>query len=132
MITFPEQPDTEPFKDDDAENDTLYTLRQPYTYVTLAKEPIIIPAGFKTDEVSIPSFMWTILRMAPDGYYRAAGVVHDYLYSTGGENDVWTRKECDKILLEILLLQDVAWFRRRALYLAVRLFGHTHWKTSTK
>ena len=132
MITYPDQPDTDPFKDDLDINNTLYVLRQPYTYVTQAKYTITIPEGFKTDETSVPRGMWTIVGVLPDGYYRCAAVIHDYLYSTGGLNGVFVRKDCDKILLELLTLQDVPYIQRKALYLAVRLFGGPHWKEKTE
>ena len=132
MITYPDQPDTDPIKDDTSLNDTLYVLRSAYTYVTLSNQTIIIPEGFRTDEVSIPPAAWTILSMSPDGYYRAAGVVHDYLYATSGESGKYKRKDCDKILREIMKREDVSWFQRNACYLAVRVFGGKHWVSATK
>lgn len=130
-ILFPDAPDTDPYKDDDQLNDTEYRLRSAYQYTTLANVVILIPEGFKTDEVSAPQASWSFVGMPPDGYYRAAGVVHDYLYGLNGKLPnmiTYTRKECDDILIEILTRLNVPWLKRKAVYLAVRLFGSTHWK----
>ncbi len=132
MIKFPDAPDTDPFKDNAAENDTEYKLRSAYQYATLAGQTITIPAGFTTDGVSAPQITWSLIGLPPDGYYRAAGIVHDYLYTLGGKiprrTVAYTRKECDQILLEILTRCKVPWLKRKAAYLAVRLFGGSHWK----
>lgn len=125
-ILFPDAPDTDPYKDDDQLNDTEYRLRSNYQYTTLANVVILVPEGFHTDELSAPQATWSFIGLPPDGYYRAAGVVHDYLYATNGMNENFTRKQCDDILLEILTRLDVPWLKRKAAYLAVRLFGQTH------
>lgn len=129
-ILFPDAPDTDPYKDDDALNDTEYSLRQPYQYKTLAGLIINIPQGFRTDEVSAPQATWSFVGLPPDGYYRAGGIVHDYIYSLNGAvcTPELTRLECDKILLEIMTRLDVPWLKRQLAYKAVRLFGGSHWK----
>lgn len=132
IISFDDQPDTDPYKDDDALNDTEYYLRSAYQYKTLAGQIITVPAGFRTDEVSAPQASWSFVGMPPDGYYRAAGVVHDYLYGLNGKipnrTIAYTRQECDEILVEILSRLNVPWLKRKAVYCAVRLFGGSHWK----
>ena len=129
-ILFPDAPDTDPYKDDDQLNDTEYRLRSNYQYTTLANVVILVPVGFRTDEVSAPQATWSFIGIPPDGYYRAAGVVHDYLYSLNGKlpNITFTRQQCDDILVEILSRLDVPWWKQKAVYLAVRLFGNSHWK----
>lgn len=127
-ILFPDAPDTDPYLDTDALNDTEYRLRSNYQYTTLANVVILVPNGFRTDEVSAPQATWSFIGMPPDGYYRAAGVVHDYIYSTNGLNGMFTRKACDDILVEILGRLGCPWIKQKAVYLAVRLFGGSHWK----
>ena len=128
-IKFPDAPDTDPYRDTDALNDTEYKLRSNYQYTTLANVVILVPEGFRTDEVSAPQATWSFVGMPPDGFDRAAGVVHDYLYSLNGKlpNTTYTRKQCDDILIEILTRLNVPWLKRQAVYLAVRLFGNSHW-----
>lgn len=130
IIKFPDQPDTDPYKDDDALDDTEYYLRSAYQYTTLAGLIITVPAGFRTDGVSAPQATWSFIGVLPDGYDRAAGIVHDNIYSLQGKLPTVTlmRKQCDDILLEILTRLNMPWMKRKAVYLAVRLFGATHWK----
>jgi hypothetical protein len=128
VIAFPEPPDVAPFKDDQALNDTLYYSRSAYQYRTRAGILIVIPADFHTDLLSAPQVSWSALGMPPDGYYRSAAYVHDYLYGTNGLNGVFTRQQCDLILVEILGQLGCPWLKQKAVYLAVRLFGGSHWK----
>lgn len=131
VIVFPDAADTAPFKDDNADNDTEYRLRSPFHYSTLNGIGITVPQGYETDGMSAPQISWSLIGLPPDGYYRDAGIVHDYLYSLNGKllNGItYDRKGCDDILLEILTRLDVPWLKRKAAYLAVRLFGATHWK----
>lgn len=131
-IVFPDAADTDPFKDDNADNDTEYKLRSPFHYTTLSGIGITVPQGFETDGVSAPQVSWSLIGLPPDGYYRDAGIVHDYLYSVKGAVPTvippFTRQQCDDILLEILTRLDVPWIKRKAAYLAVRLFGGSHWQ----
>ncbi len=128
MITFPDQPDVEPFRDDSQVDDTIYVQRDNYCYMTLDGMAIIIPKGEKTDGGSVPRIAWSIIGLTPDGYERAAYDVHDHLYTTNGENGRFTRLDTDKILLEILVRLGVPWYQRWPVYHAVRLFGGSHWK----
>lgn len=132
MFFFPDAPDTDPVRDDSAINDTEYVLRSAYQYTTLNNIRIYIPAGFRTDELSAPQATWSFIGLPPDGYYRACGVVHDFLYANLGKIPgafvTLSRKACDDILLEILTRLQVPYLKRQAAYLAVRLFGMSHWK----
>jgi uncharacterized protein DUF1353 len=129
-ILFPDAPDTDPYKDDDQLNDTEYRLRSSYQYTTLANVVILVPEGFRTDEVSAPQATWSFVGMPPDGYYRAAGVVHDYIYSLNGKlpTITYTRQQCDQILVEILSRLGMSWLKKKLVYLAVRIGGASHWK----
>lgn len=132
VIKFPEPPDTAPFKDDQQLNDTMYYLRSAYQYTTVAGFQINVPADFHTDELSAPAATWSFIGMPPDGYYRAAAVVHDYLYGTQGlfkikSKTVFTRQQCDAILVDILRQLGCPWLKQKAVYLAVRIGGGSHW-----
>lgn len=126
-IYFPDEPDADPI------TDTLYKLRRAYVYTTLAGVRIFVPLGFQTDLLSAPRFMWTITGLSPDGLYRVAAVIHDYLYSLQGALPglpaAYTREQCDDILLEIMTRINIPWAQRKAAFYAVRLFGGTHWNS---
>jgi hypothetical protein len=126
MIFFPDQPDFDPI------SDTIYDLRMAYSYTTLSGVVIYVPQGFHSDGLSAPRATWTIIGMPPDGLYRAAACIHDFLYATGGGEQNFTRKQSDDILLEIMTRLGISYFQRKSAYLAVRLFGGSHWKDKTK
>lgn len=80
---------------------------------------IVVPLGFVTDFASVPRL--------PGAYWIAGGkatkeaVVHDYLY----RNRIGTRAQADGVFLEAMKLNGQTWWRRRAMWAAVRLFGWT-------
>lgn len=142
------QPDITPIAE------TRYKLREDYTYEykhdgTLYR--LTVPKGFKYDGSSVPWFLWwTGLR--PDGLVRAAACLHDWLYSMsndyptpgnrdshyyyiryhkGGEwipqSKPWTRKQADKLFARAMREAGYAKWKRRAAYIAVRLFGWVPW-----
>lgn len=133
-IIFPDEPDADPV------DDIFYKLRSAYIYVTQAGVKIVVPEGFRTDLLSAPRLTWTILGLPPDGLYRCAAVVHDWLYDNQGKiklpsllTKTFTRKECDQILLEAMTRikgddgKGINYIQRIMTYQAVRLFGGTHW-----
>ncbi|HCM2000516.1 TPA: DUF1353 domain-containing protein [Salmonella enterica subsp. salamae serovar [1],40:z35:e,n,x,z15] len=78
---------------------------------------INVPAGFVTDLASVPRIFWTLL--PPDGKYAKAAIIHDYLY----DNALRTKKEADLIFLDGMTVLGVPEWKRKMMYLAVRLFG---------
>lgn len=131
-IYFPDAPDADPI------DDVLYRLRRPFCYTTLDKVMngvvIFVPADFRTDLLSAPRLMWTLTGMSPDGLYRSAAVIHDFLYSSTGQygGNTYTRKECDQLLLEIMERLKINAVQRRLAYIAVRIFGGAHWNAKAK
>jgi len=85
----------------------------------------VVPKGFETDFASVPRFLKPLV---PYRYvYNPVVVVHDYLYTTH-EVD---RKTADEILrcgLKVLGNNTLASrFFATVFYIAVRLFGWSHW-----
>lgn len=125
-IYWADEPDVDPI------DDIHYRLRRAYVYTTLAGVRIYVPVDFKTDLLSAPRITWTLIGLPPDGLYRTAAVIHDYLYSLQGMLPglaAYTREQCDGILLEIMTRNNISWLQRKAVYAAVRLFGYSHWNT---
>lgn len=54
-----------------------------------------------------------------------ASVIHDYLYSIKSDETykALSRKEADKIFLEIMKIEGVFIFKRYIMYISVRIFG---------
>lgn len=110
---------------------------------------VIVPEEFITDLASIPKPFWSLLGLKPDGLYRDAAIVHDYLYAfrglppknrlktlkvsiDGGASFVGatsplSRKECDKIFLEMMEGAGVDGWKAKVMHRAVRLFGEGPW-----
>lgn len=78
---------------------------------------IRVPRGFVTDFASVPRLPLVFL-LAGDTAHAPA-VVHDWLYS----GSKVSRRVADKVFLEAMTGVGVPWFRRNAMYWAVRLFG---------
>lgn len=95
---------------------------EPFT-VVVDGETIHVPSGWITDWASVPRFFWRLF--PPIGRYTLAAVVHDYLY----EYRVGTRKRADRVFLRIMEHLGVPWWKRTAMYWAVRLFGGRAWRT---
>ena len=83
-----------------------------------------IPAGFVTDLASVPrAARWLI----PKGRNESLGaVVHDFIYR--GHVPGITRAQADRLFLEIMEQSGVGWWRRQAIYRAVRAGGWASWK----
>lgn len=130
VIFFDDPPDFSPFKDNQQLTDTLYYLRAAHQYKANSGLVITVPADFHTDLLSAPQISWSILGMPPCGFWAWAAIVHDYLYGLQGKlpSVSLTRLQCDDTLLEILTRLNVPWIKRKSAYLAVRLFGGSHWK----
>lgn len=105
----------------DKDKTMLRTLEE--VTVLIDGESITIPAGFEFDGASIPRMFWRV-EQPIDGRYITAFCVHDYLYSTHQVS----RKNADKILYSLLREAEMGWWKAKAIYRAVRIFGGSHWK----
>jgi|TARA_R110000824_G_scaffold24927_4_gene87287 hypothetical protein len=69
-----------------------------------SQDVIVVPKGQTTDLASVPWFArWFVGTW--QGTAKAA-MVHDYLYRSKGDNGRFTKKESDKIFLEVLQVVD--------------------------
>lgn len=107
--------------DTQADGRGLWQLDQPLAYRSdVAGRVLIVPAGFETDFASVPRI--PIAYWLTGDTAHPAAVVHDWLYSTRE----FPREKADAILLEAMAADGVPAWRRYAMYLAVRVFGGTH------
>lgn len=84
---------------------------------------ITIPKGFETDLASIPRWYWSVL--SPNNTMLVApAILHDYLYSC---NYGYSRDEIDNIFFEALRANSVPYRTAETMYIAVRLFGGSHY-----
>ena len=101
-----------------------FRVRIYQTYDDFAVTAITVPQGFTTDFASVPRAFWRII--PPWGEYNRAAVVHDFLY----QQHRYNRKVADRIFLELMTRLGVSWWKRRAMYSAVRSFGWVAWRNA--
>lgn len=77
---------------------------------------ITVPRGFKTDYASVPRI--PLAYLLAGGIARRASVLHDYLYAKQVD-----REWADNVFLGAMEADGVAWWRRKLMYQAVRMFG---------
>jgi len=101
----------------------IRTLQSELTYFTqvLQEQLLLVPKGIKTDLGSIPLFLQNIF--PKDGEAMFAYILHDYLYQVG----IFEKLESDEILEEAMASLGVAWWRRKAVKLGLRVGGWVAW-----
>ena len=112
-----------------------WRLDKPLRYLTLVTgkpEDIVAESGFDTDLASIPRLVRPIL--PGNGKERRAAVMHDKVYRSGGlfvlkSGGSLTRKQCDQMMLEGMLVDGVLKHRAYLIYWGVRSGG---WVTFNK
>jgi hypothetical protein len=80
---------------------------------------IAAPKGFRTDGNSIPSRALSLVGYVAD----EPGYLHDWLYTSRK----YPRVVADKILREMMIARGYDEALAEAFYLAVRMFGQSHW-----
>jgi hypothetical protein len=83
---------------------------------------VTIHEGYETNGASVPRVFWGILSPFTEGF-RAA-LVHDFRYTNSIE---LTRKETDKEFYDNLGKCGVNKMRRSFVWMAVTIFGGSHW-----
>ncbi len=100
---------------------TLAVVIKDYTYmhaIGVTDVNVTVPQGFVTDFASIPKeFQWLI---HPFGSHAPAAVLHDFLYAIGQKG---VRRYADALFLHAMRESGVRRWRRRTMYVMVRVFG---------
>lgn len=100
----------------------LYDMELPFSYQSdLLGCIITVPKGFVTDLASIPRLPFIYLCL--NGIADQAGIIHDYLYSTG----LVSREMADAVLREACLVLGVPVWKAEMIYAGVRTFGGAHY-----
>lgn len=84
----------------------------------------VVPTGFVTDFASIPRLFWRVTGHPIDKHHRYAALLHDYLYSVGGDED--DRKYADKLYRRMLEASGMGWWSAWMEYKVLRWFGKSH------
>lgn len=97
---------------------TEWVVMRPYSYGRVR-----VTEGTPTDFASVPRpFTWLLPRY---GNYTKAAIVHDVMWRSWVPQSM-TRREADATLREMLLELDVAFWRRWAMWAAVRVGSLAH------
>ena len=112
----------------------IWRLEKPLIYSSEVAGQITVPRGFVTDLASVPRTFLTWL--IAGGLANAIAVVLDYLFAVR----FGTRARADRILYEgtgirqraPIELEPLEWWRRNAIYYAVRLGGQRAWEADTR
>lgn len=83
---------------------------------------IVVPAGFECDLASVPRVLWWWA--SPDGKYRAAAVIHDFLYRT----QECSRRAADAVFYHAMRAAGVRRTQALAMWAGVRLGGWVAWR----
>jgi hypothetical protein len=86
-----------------------------------ANVTIVVNAGFETDLASVPFFLVPFVSMY--GNWNRAAIVHDYLYFHRGVlpcGKILTRKQCDRIFLDIAIVDGTNPFVAMMGYYGIR------------
>jgi hypothetical protein len=130
-------------------NDHEFELIEPFLYcwqdaASGVLYKMTVPAHYPFDGASVPRICWTLTGLLPTGVHLGAAAVHDYLYQRRGQirdgeaqhfvsgqwqpfNANWTRKQCDQLFLDIMLLAGETRWKAWSMWQAVRLFGGFAW-----
>ena len=98
----------------------IWVLEEPFK-VTWKGRTWTIPKGFRTDLASIPRFFQRLI--TKNERHVQAAIVHDWFYVYGGI----TKEEADQMFLDGMAHLGVSWWKRHAMYRAVRIGGRGIW-----
>ena len=82
-----------------------------------------VPAGFETDLASIPRRLRGVISQV--GRHIQAAIFHDAAYA--GYFGM-TKEEADRMFLDGMAALKVPWYRRTAMFYAVKWFGASSWR----
>lgn len=102
-------------------NGNQWELLAPLCYVDANLKSIWVPAGFQMDLASIPRIFRPLFPV--HGKHTRAAVIHDWLYA----KNIGKRKDADDLFLSIMKELGVGWFKRYAMWSAVRAGGWVKW-----
>jgi len=84
---------------------------------------ITVKQGFDYDSASIPQIFWSLIGSPFTGNYTVPALIHDALYAS----ERLEIKLCDNIFLDLMKQYKVGYFKRYAIYYAVRVGGGFIW-----
>jgi hypothetical protein len=104
-----------------------FALEDDYRFKVGALD-VWIPAGFAWNGASIPQALWSVMGGRYEPETAQASLEHDWFYLFHGVS----RAQADQHFFTRCREMGEPLFKARAMYWALRMFGGTHWPTSTE
>lgn len=101
------------------------TLRSLYYQTALGL--VVVPENFRSDGASMPRLFWRLIGHPFQMQYLREAILHDWLYRT----QPCSRALADRIFYELLAGKVKPW-RRKLIYLGLRLGGWVAWRQNRK
>ena len=113
----------------ETERGDIITLAEPHVE-TWRGRTFTVPAGFESDGVSTPRFLWTTISPKVHPQTIRGGLDHDWLYREQPEG--WTRKDADQLFFDVIREDGFSPVRARLAYTGLRLFGNKAWNENRR
>lgn len=108
-------------------NEIDWLVTTPFLYYSAVLErELAVPAGFVTDFASVPRL--PVVYLMTGGVAVRPAVIHDYLY----RGQIVPRRQADAVFEEAMELTGHPWWRRRLMWLGVRVFGGKPYNDATR
>jgi len=117
------RPTLHTYFDEDAGERIFYSCEQ-LAFDIDGEVLVVVPPLFLSDGLSIPRLFRSIFSKSPSYIY--AGIAHDYTYRILPVK--MTRKQADKLFLQLMKGYGVGFWTRRAIYRAVRIGAKKNWR----
>lgn len=123
VAIYPDLPTLDPVND----TSPNWAVRENWVSQLVKGVAVLIRSGTLTDGTSIPRAFWRVIGhpFVKDILPHALG--HDGLYMS----ELVTRKQADDWFLDSMLLAGVPWWKRNAIWTAVRIGGWKTWNAHT-
>lgn len=109
-------------------NDEEYALVAEYTTQLPNGDYLLVFPDFIYDGASIPRCLWSIIGSPFTGTHSRAAFIHDVLYAA----ELYDRSTCDWLFLELMQACGTSWWKRNAMWSAVRSGGGIVWANHDK
>ena len=121
---YPDLPKLDPL----SAKDETWTVCECWVSQLVEGRAVVVRKGLVTDGASIPRFFWRLIGHPFSLWLLPHALAHDALYA----GELMSRKDCDRYLLLSMELAGVSWWRRNAVWSAVRLGGWAVWRKHTE
>lgn len=104
-----------------------HVVNTPMFYSERFRLLVVVKPPFTTDLASVPRLAWWLIPRDDKAIVEPA-VFHDWLYANHGLNGLFTRRQCDRLLSDAMIVAGAPWWKRHVVYWAVRLGGWHAWR----